>query len=83
MIFLHVFLQWQWLVEGFFRSENGWLRQCCVVDIALVFTVIVNYLCMRELTSPNAFGMDLTKDASWKRVHRVLDTLIGRYLDNG
>jgi len=53
-----------------------------VVDISLIFTIVSNYLCMRALTSPNAFGMNLEDDASWDRIQRILDTVIERYLQN-
>jgi AcrR family transcriptional regulator len=51
-----------------------------VVDIALIFTIVANYLCMRAHTSPKAFGMDLNDDASWQRIQRILDTVIARFL---
>jgi AcrR family transcriptional regulator len=51
-----------------------------VVDVALIFTIMTNYLCMRAATNPLAFGMDLANDASWERVTRIMETLIERYL---
>ena len=39
-----------------------------VVDVSLIFTIMTNYLCMRAATNPQAFGMDLTDDASWQRI---------------
>ena len=51
-----------------------------VVDVALIFTIMVNYLCMRAITSPKAFGMDLADDVSWERIESIMDTLIERYL---
>ncbi|AQQ67862.1 hypothetical protein Mag101_09560 [Microbulbifer agarilyticus] len=52
-----------------------------LVSLALVFYCMTNYLCMREVSSPNCFGMDLTKNASWKRVAKVTDMLVDRFLD--
>jgi AcrR family transcriptional regulator len=51
-----------------------------VVDVALIFTTMANYLCMRASTSPNAFGMDLQDEASWERILNIMSTLIERYL---
>jgi len=51
-----------------------------VVDVSLVFTTMTNYLCMRAITSPKAFGMDLNDEASWARIENIMDTLIERYL---
>jgi len=51
-----------------------------VVDVSLVFTIMANYLCMRAVTSPNAFAMDLRNEASWARIEKIMDTLIERYL---
>jgi AcrR family transcriptional regulator len=51
-----------------------------VVDVALVFTVMANYMCMRAMVSPKAFAMDLREEASWVRIEKIMDTLIERYL---
>jgi AcrR family transcriptional regulator len=51
-----------------------------VVDVALIFTTMVNYLCMRAISSPKAFGMDLGDEAAWTRIEGIMDKLIERYL---
>jgi len=51
-----------------------------LVDLSLVFYCLINYLCMRAVTSPDCFGMDLRDDASWERVDRLIDTLVDRFL---
>ena len=51
-----------------------------VVDLSLVFYCLLNYLCMRAVTSPDCFGMDLTAQASWDRIDRIIDTLVDRFL---
>ena len=50
-----------------------------LVDLSLVFYCLLNYLCMRSVTSPNCFGMDLSKKDSWQRVDRLIDTLVDRF----
>jgi AcrR family transcriptional regulator len=52
-----------------------------LVDLSLIFYCLLNYLCMRAVTSPNCFGMDLRKKSSWDRVDRLIDTLVDRFLD--
>jgi AcrR family transcriptional regulator len=52
-----------------------------LVDLSLVFYCLLNYLCMRAVTSPNCFGMDLRKKNSWDRVDRLIDTLVDRFLE--
>ena len=51
-----------------------------LVDLSLVFYCLLNYLCMRAVTSPNCFGMDLRKKDSWERVDHLIDTLVDRFL---
>jgi AcrR family transcriptional regulator len=51
-----------------------------LVDLSLVFYCLLNYLCMRAVTSPNCFGMDLRKKESWSRVDHLIDTLVDRFL---
>jgi AcrR family transcriptional regulator len=51
-----------------------------VVDVALIFTTMANYLCMRSISSPKAFGMDLGDEAAWTRIEGIMDKLIERYL---
>lgn len=51
-----------------------------IVDIALVFTTMTNYFCMRAMTNHKAFGMDLHDEESWERITGIMDTLIERYL---
>jgi hypothetical protein len=51
-----------------------------VVDLSLVFYCLLNYLCMRAVTSPNCFGMDLRRKQSWERVDHLIDTLVDRFL---
>jgi AcrR family transcriptional regulator len=52
-----------------------------LVDLSLIFYCLLNYLCMRAVTSPNCFGMDLRKKSSWDRVDRLIDTLVDRFLE--
>lgn len=52
-----------------------------LVDLSLIFYCLLNYLCMRAVTSPNCFGMDLRKKNSWDRVDRLIDTLVDRFLE--
>lgn len=51
-----------------------------VVSLVLVFYTMLNYLCMRAVTSPQCYGMDLTKDESWDRIQHILDEVIERYM---
>lgn len=51
-----------------------------VVDLSLLFYCLLNYLCMRAVTSPQCFGMDLRKKDSWDRVDDLIDTLVDRFL---
>jgi AcrR family transcriptional regulator len=51
-----------------------------LVDLSLVFYCLLNYLCMRAVTSPNCFGMDLREKQSWDRVDHLIDTLADRFL---
>ena len=51
-----------------------------LVDLSLVFYCLLNYLCMRAVTSPNCFGMDLRKKKSWDRIDHLIDTLVDRFL---
>jgi hypothetical protein len=51
-----------------------------LVDLSLVFYCLLNYLCMRAVTSPRCFGMDLRKPKSWRRIDALIDTLVDRFL---
>jgi AcrR family transcriptional regulator len=51
-----------------------------LVDLSLVFYCLLNYLCMRAVTSPRCFGMDLRKAESWQRIDTLIDTLVERFL---
>ena len=51
-----------------------------LVDLSLVFYCLINYLCMRAVTNPDCFGMDLRDDASWERIDQLIDTLVDRFL---
>jgi len=51
-----------------------------VVDVSLLFTIVINYLSMRAVTSPQAFGMDLSDEKSWERIEKILGRLVSRYL---
>jgi AcrR family transcriptional regulator len=51
-----------------------------LVDLSLIFYCLLNYLCMRAVTSPSCFGMDLRKPQSWKRIDALIDTLVDRFL---
>jgi AcrR family transcriptional regulator len=61
-------------------ADLGEADKEAVVSLSLVFYTMLNYLCMRAVTSPQCYGMDLTKDESWDRVQRILDEVIERYL---
>jgi AcrR family transcriptional regulator len=50
-----------------------------VANLSLVFYTMLNYLCMRAVTSPHCFGMDLENDASWDHIEAVMDDLIERF----
>jgi len=51
-----------------------------LVDLSLVFYCLLNYLCMRAVTSPRCFGMDLRKKDSWARVDHIIETMVDRFL---
>ncbi len=51
-----------------------------LVDLSLVFYCLFNYLCMRAVTSPDCFGMDLREESSWDRIDALIDTLVDRFL---
>ncbi len=61
-------------------SEFDEGRQEDLVNLSFVFYCMLNYLAMRAMTSPDCFGMDLEKPAAWRRVNKVMDTLVDRYL---
>ncbi|WP_299592258.1 TetR/AcrR family transcriptional regulator [uncultured Microbulbifer sp.] len=51
-----------------------------IVSLSFVFYCMTNYLCMRAVTSPHCFGMDLSKDKSWQRIEGTIDRVIDRFL---
>lgn len=51
-----------------------------LVNLSLVFYCLFNYLCMRAVTSPQCFGMNLTDESSWQRIDDLIDTLVDRFL---
>jgi AcrR family transcriptional regulator len=51
-----------------------------IVSISMVFYTMLNYICIRAVTSPRMYGMDLREEASWARIQTVMDDVIGRYL---
>ncbi len=51
-----------------------------LVDLSLVFYCMLNYLCMRAVTSPDCFDMDLREEQSWERIDQLIDTLSDRFL---
>lgn len=51
-----------------------------IVALSFVFYCMANYLCMRAVTSPHCFGMDLTSDKSWQRIEATIDQVIDRFL---
>ena len=55
-------------------------RRDDVTIITMVFYCMLNYLCMRAVTSPQCFGMDLKEEESWERITHAIDTLTDRFL---
>ncbi|MEH6550728.1 MAG: TetR/AcrR family transcriptional regulator [Pseudomonadales bacterium] len=53
-----------------------------LVNLSLVFYCMLNYLCMRAVTSPNCFGMDLEQQKSWDRIGKIVDLLVDSVLDD-
>lgn len=51
-----------------------------LVELSLIFYCMMNYLCMRAVTSPHCFGMDLRQDSSWQRIDQLIDTMVDRFL---
>lgn len=51
-----------------------------IVSISMVFYTMLNYICIRAVTSPHMYGMDLREEDSWVRVQKVMDDVIDRYL---
>lgn len=63
------------LITGLSRD-----RRADVTIITMVFYCMLNYLCMRAVTSPHCFGMDLTDEESWNRIEQAIDILTDRFL---
>jgi AcrR family transcriptional regulator len=55
-------------------------QQDDLVNLSFVFYCMLNYLCMRAVTNPKCFGMNLKQEKSWNRIDQVVDDLIDRYL---
>jgi AcrR family transcriptional regulator len=51
-----------------------------IVAISMVFYTMLNYTCIRAVTSPRMYGMDLREEDSWERIQNVMDDVIDRFL---
>lgn len=51
-----------------------------LVNLSLVFYCMLNYLCMRAVTSPHCFGMNLEQRKSWQRIDNLIDDMVDRFL---
>ncbi len=52
-----------------------------VLDINFICCSMINYVCIRAVTSPDIFGHDFRHEESWQYTDRVIEQLAGRYLD--
>jgi len=50
-------------------------------DLSFVFYCMLNYLCIRSVTSPRCFGMNLKQQQAWQRIDRLIDRLVDSYFD--
>ncbi|ARN73203.1 TetR/AcrR family transcriptional regulator [Oceanicoccus sagamiensis] len=61
-------------------SDLGEDQREDLVNLSLIFYCMINYLCMRSVTSPNCFGMNLRQKKSWQRVDELIDVMVDRFL---
>lgn len=50
-------------------------------DLSFVFYCMLNYLCIRSVTSPRCYGMNLKQQKAWQRIDRLIDRLVDSYFD--